>query len=493
MSEALPTGKLLLTQNTVPGRSIEAVGVGALTRQSAVAMAGGVLSQGLKFLVYLYIARAFSSSDFGSVAFANAINAFIFVISQFGFPVFGSRSVARSGRVEPGLLFAVACCRAGLAVLGTVGALGFLAVTPGATTRDYALVACFGLSNVPLAGLFDWAFQGLSRQGASATLNVIWQFFWLAFTHIGARTWTNILVVPIALCAAGSVASLTGLVWLHFSRVMESANSDASGDSAQIWQTLRTGRSLGTGTILLNILIWTDTIIVRLLLGEQAVGWYAAGNRVAMAVSMLSNFYMQAAFPLLCSTSGTNLAAFRNHFQRAYNELMLMFLPGSIWGMFYAPTVILFLFKRQEYLAGIPVFRIFQVVLPLIVINLLYGMGILLAFHEDRAYRRALAVAVGVLVVLCPVLTRLWGIQGAAVATLTAYAVSIALFHIQTRHLIQPKHAEALLVPVLGGLTAALIGKLLHTELFFALMLLALAYVILFLWHRRRLEEDGTT
>ncbi len=127
--------------------------------------------------------------------------------------------------------------------------------------------------------------------------------------------------------------------------------------------------------------------------------------------------------------------------------------------------------------------------LPLIVINLLYGMGILLAFHEDRVYQRVLTAAVGVLVVLCPALTRLWGIQGAAFATLTAYAVSIGLFHVQSRHLVQPKHAKALLLPGLAGLTAALVGKVLHAGLFFALMLLILAYAILFVRHRRALEE----
>jgi O-antigen/teichoic acid export membrane protein len=87
-----------------------------LTRKSAVATAGGILGQGLKFFVYLYIAREFSSADFGSIAFANAVNAFIFIASQFGLPVYGSRAVASSGKVERHLLFSVAVCRAALAL-----------------------------------------------------------------------------------------------------------------------------------------------------------------------------------------------------------------------------------------------------------------------------------------------------------------------------------------------------------------------------------------
>lgn len=459
-----------------------------LTRKSAVATAGGVLGQGLKFFVYLYIAREFSSADFGSIAFANAVNAFILIASQFGLPVYGSRAVASSGKVEARLLFSVAVCRVGLALAGTAAALGILAATPGVSSRDYLLVAFFGLSNLPLAAFFDWAFQGLNRQVASALLNAAWQFFWLSLTYIGVQVWKNIIVVPIALCVAAFLASLIGIIWLRFLGLTE-AREGGAGELSEVIQVLRKGHLLGTGTVLLIVIVWADTITVRLLLGEQAAGWYAAGNRAALAISWLVNSYMRGAFPLLCSASRTAAETFRLYFQRAYNELALVFMPVSIWGLFFAPQVILFLFKRNEYLSGVPVFRIFQVVMPLMVFNVLYGTGVLLAFHEDRAYRRILMVAAVTLVVVCPICTHFWGLEGAAISTLLTYVVSIGLFHVRVRHHVRPRHVEALFLPCAAGLAAGLAGAFLHAGLFLALALLALAYGALLVRHRRQISE----
>ncbi len=487
VSESPSTETLLTESGATREEPLSAANL--LTRKSAVATAGGVLAQGLKFLVYLYIARTFSSTDFGSVAFANAINSFIYVISQFGLPVFGSRAVAASGRVESRLLLSVAACRAGLAVIATIAALGLLFFMPGLALRDYLLVAFFGLSNIPLAGLFDWAFQGLNRQAASAALNTVWQAFWLGLTYIGARAWNNILVVPIALCVAALAASLAGFAWLRFSGLLKAGPRQGPASLRDVLHTMKTGHLLGTGTILLSMLVWTDTITVRLLLGPQAAGWYAAGNRAALAVSWLVNSYMRGAFPLLCGASITSAAAFRQYFQRAYNELALLFIPGSVWGLFYAPDVILFLFKRQEYLAGVPVFRIFQIVMPMMVFNLLYGMGVLLAFHEDREYRRILALAALVLLIVCPVFTHLWGLSGAALATFLAYGVSLGLFQFRARRFVRPRHLEALLLPSVAGLAAGLVGKLLHAGLFLGLGLLFVAYGGLLFRHRRRMTE----
>ena len=145
------------------GRSAEAaVPAEVLTQKSAIAMVGGVISQALKLLVFIFLARKFSTSQFGLIAFAIAMNAFMFVVSNFGLPIFGTREVAKNGRVPRHLLATVACTRACLALLATGVGVAVLAFVPGVTPEEYLLVAFFGLSNVAVAALFDWVFQGLA-------------------------------------------------------------------------------------------------------------------------------------------------------------------------------------------------------------------------------------------------------------------------------------------------------------------------------------------
>ncbi len=285
-----------------------------LTRNSSVAMAGGVVSQGLKFLVVIYIARRFSPTEFGWFSFAIAVNAYIFIISHFGLPVFGTRVVSKSGSVSRDLLQEIVCIRMFLALAATAVSVCVFSLAPKVSHTELLLVALFGLSNVPLAGLFDWVFQGLHRQEVSAILNILWQAGWLGFTALGVALGARILAVAIALGASATLASVAGLVWLQRTHgVVRDTRRDASL-LARTRSVLYAAAPLGWGTMLISVMVWTDTICVRLLRGELAVGIYAAGNRAALALSMLGTFYVQGAFPLLSRSSDQDPSSFERCF-----------------------------------------------------------------------------------------------------------------------------------------------------------------------------------
>src|SRR5208337_2054564 len=333
----------------------------ALTRQSAVNMTGGLISQALKFFVVIYVARQFSVPEFGLFSFAVAVNAYMFIVSNFGLPVFGSRAVAQSGRVSRELVIQICWLRACLALLATVLAVGILALVPGVSRLELQLVGIFGVSNLAQAGLFDWAFQGLHHQEISAILNVIWQGGWLVLTIVSVRLGLGLRGVALALLTSALITSTVGYFWLKLATQFQPAKHDPMPVFHRSWEMLKSATPLGWGTLLVTVIIWSDAVLVRSLRGEQSVGLYAAGNRAALALAMLASMYVQGAFPLLSRMSSEGTAQFSRYFQRCYQDMALCFLPGSLWAVFYAPQIVLAVFKRPEYLSTVPVFRIFQV------------------------------------------------------------------------------------------------------------------------------------
>ncbi len=481
MAETLPTEKLLLAENTTPAEeSTGSVAVSTLTRQSAVAMTGGILSQGLKFMVVIYVARRLSVSEFGFVSFAIAASAYSLTLSNFGLPVFGSRAVARSGYISRGLLGEIACLRACLALTGMIVTVGILCLVPGVSRLELLLVGIFGLSNVASAGLFDWAFQGLHRQEVSAVLNIIWQGGWLALTIVGMHLGMGILVVPAALVIAALVASGVGYIWSRQTGQIRHGENDHVNVIRRSWEILKLGAPLGWGTLLMTVLIWSDAIVVRLLRGEQAIGLYAAGNRAALGLAMLSSFYVQGAFPLLSRASDEGRSHLNQYFQRCYEDMALLFLPGGIWAIFYAREVILLVFKNPEYLAAAPVFRIFQVTFLLTALGNLFGIGAVVATHRDKDYQKVLILATFAFLPLCVVLTAWAGNLGASVAALVAQTFSLTLFVNEARQVIQAKHAAALVAPFLAGISVAGVSRFMGLSLFLSATLLLVAYAVLF-------------
>jgi O-antigen/teichoic acid export membrane protein len=452
-----------------------------LDRSSAVALTGGLISQGLKFLVMVYVARHFSVSEFGLLSFAIAVNAYMFVISSFGLNVFGSRTVAKAGGVAPGLLAEIFLLEFSLALLASGVAVGILAFIPGLSRLELQIVGLFGLSNVVQAGLFDWAFQGLHLQGISAALNILWQGTWLALTVVGINLGLGMIAVPAALCGAALVAAAMGYCWISRSE-SRTASSDFSSRKGLLWrswQTLRSAAPLGWGTLLMTTLLWTDVLWVRLLRGEQAVGIYAAGNRAPVAVAMLGTFYVQGAFPLLSCRAGQSLEAFALCLSRTYADLTLLFLPGAFWAMGYAKEILQMIFRRPDYSSASWVFRIFQITLLLLVVNHLLGTGVLVALQRDRAFRKVLAWMVGCFMLLGPLLTYCFGIEGAALAALAVQLLGFRWFRAETRRLLRLNYFPGLLLPGLAGISAVSICRLMGLSLLPAAAVLASFYLVL--------------
>lgn len=454
----------------------------ALSRQSAVNMAGGLISQALKFLVVIYAARQFSVSEFGLLSFAVAVNAYMFVVSNFGLSVFGSRAVAKSGAVSRELITDICWLRASLSAVATVLTVGILALSPGVSRVELELVSIFGLSNFAQAGLFDWAFQGLHRQEVSAFLNVIWQGGWLVLTIVSVRLGLGLQGVAMAFFTSALFASTVSFLWLKRVTPFERAANDRRDLFRRAWNTLKRTAPLGWGTILLTLMVWTDTVWVRFLRGDGAVGIYAAGNRAGLALSMLGSFYVQGAFPLLSHVSEGAGRLFQNCFEQACGDLALMFMPGAIWSIAYAREIIVLVFAKAEYLAAVPVFRIFQVAMLLFIMNNLLGTGVLVAFHRDLVFKRILAGTTALFLVLSPALTWRWGLQGAAVAVLASQLVSFLWFSFETRKLAQLNPRLVLLAPCLVGLAAAALGRAFQLPLKLAVPVLALSYMALLLW-----------
>jgi O-antigen/teichoic acid export membrane protein len=399
--------------------------------------------------------------------------------SQFGLPIFGARQVAQTGLVSTRLVTDIALSRSWLALASTAATILLLLLLPQVSRTELWLVGFLGLSNLVQAGFPDWIFQGLGRLGSSAALNVIFQGLWFLLTILGVHAGGGVEIVGLALFLAAMLATATGFMWLCHERLLKRETGPRSALWHEAWETLTFGAALGMGTLLLNMVVWTDAIWVRLLRGQVAMGVYAAGNRAALALSMLATFYVQGAFPVLSRTSGETRSAFEQCFERTYSDLAMLFVPGILWSVFYAKEIIGLVFRRPDYLAAVPVFQSFQFVLLLFLANTLLGTGVLVSFHRDRAFRKVLFGTAVIFLVLCPLFTWRWGICGAAAAMLVAQATCFLSLYHEARKLVRPHYTRTLLFPLVAGTSAVVVCRILDLSLSASLAPITLVYLVL--------------
>jgi len=269
----------------------------------------------------------------------------------------------------------------------------------------------------------------------------------------------------MALCLSSALAAALSCFCLRHVKGSSLRPAPSAERSASPLETLRSGAALGLGTVLVTVLIWSDSIIVRLLRGAEALAIYAAGSRPEQALGLLLNFHLQGAFPLLRRAREESSDLFQRCFQRTYNDAAMIFIPAVLWSAIYAPEFLQAVFGKPEYAHAAPVFRIFQLMYPLVMLTFLYGNCVLLVFQRDHTYFRGFLAVAACYLVVCPLLTARWGIHGTACAIASAFAVLCALFFIKARHLVFPNHAAALTAPFIVGLATGGVGRLLQLSL----------------------------
>lgn len=457
-------------------------GINSLARSSGIAIAGGLVSQALKALVMILLARGFGPVQFGAFSFANSVNAFLFILAQFGLPIFGAREVAHLDAVPGGLLRAITGARLLLGTIGTFVALVVLFFLPGVTREEFWLVAGFGLSNIALSFVYDWVFQGAGELHLWAVVNIAWQGLWLVFTVGVIEAKGSVVLASIGYAAAAALTALIAWPWLH--RLRRNRGLSSAPRRYSMFGVLKATANLGAGTLLITVLVWTDTIIVRFVKGEEAAGVYAAGNRISLALSMLGSFYVLGAFPALSRLAAAASDEFSQHFQRVYEDLALLFVPGAAWAILFAPRIMIILFKRPDYLTGVNVFRIFQVFLLLAVASNLFGMGVLVTHGRDRAYRKVLLISAALMLVLCPMFAMRWGLEGAAAAVSLSQGLSLVLFLVESNDLVRIGHVKTLGLPLLIGIVPLLPRLIFRDAFWYSVALLAVAYLGIALWRQ---------
>jgi len=443
-------------------------------RQSAINMVGGLLSQGVKFLLVIYVVRCFPPVQFGWLSFAIAVNAFLFVVGHFGLPTYGARTVARAGTIRSDVLVSICAARALLSLLGTAVAFAILGFVPTVGHEELLLVVVFGLSNVPVAGLVDWAFQGIHRQDVSAIINVVWQLLWLGLVIVGVHARASILIVPVALCVSALITAVLAYTWLIRKHGVE-RGTESVNLFRQTRRMLISGTALGTGTLLITVLVWSDIIVVRLLRGNEDAGLYAAGNRAALALAMLASYFVQGALPLLSRAAGNDIQ-FNACFQHCYDDLAFAFVPLSMWAIFYSREIIAVLFRRSEYAPATVVFQIFQLVLLATIFGNLYGIGALVASHRDADYQRSLVLTALFFVPFCIGLVHYAGITGGAAAALAAQVFCGFSFLRRSRGVVVANHRKALLMPALLGVLIVAVSQGFRLTVYGSLAVVMLAY-----------------
>ena len=389
-------------------------------RSTLFALAATALDKGGAMVMLLLIARLLGAEDFGRYAALMAWLALFQVAAEFGQEPVLVRLLAqeRSEEVAPlvqgALAMRIVCAAAVGALLVSAGG----AVLP-AVGRVPLVLAAAGL----MAG-YGLALRALFRTAQ--------RLEWLCVTALaGLGAFAGVLLVARAfgLGVAGAVGAwaagqlAASLAAVRLAAVLVAPWPRWRGRVTAL--LARSGWALALNGFLLTVTLRVGQLIVLRAEGPAAVGYLAAGSRLAEAFALIPESLMLVLLPVLSATDRDARESQRMISAQAVRYLALLALAVIVAVSIAAPTLLRALFG-PAYVAGAPALRILAW-LALLAASGSVFTNLLIARRLERLLLVLNAAGSVLTLALSLVLVPCAGFVGAAAATLIASVAAQAI------------------------------------------------------------------
>jgi PST family polysaccharide transporter len=379
----------------------------------------------LPLLTIPIVARAFEPHTFGILSALNAFGLYVGVAANYGLCVSGPRSIARLRADLPLLSKTVSGFLTAQFFTGAAAILIFLVALPlFPPVRGYKLVGFLVLTQMfATAAAPQWVYVGLQHTRSFALNQFVFRGLAVVLIVFLIRAPDDLLLyVSLNCCAAVAIliSSIMGLARYQVRWV--------APEFPEIILIIRQSTQLFLSRISFNVYIGATVPIVAMVLGPGAAGIFALADRVRFVAGTMIDPITDAAYPFLCRMAGREETSVEAWTKRiVFRGIVVVSALISI-GLFTFAPYIIWILGGDKFEDAILVLRMIAFVPLLTSLWKSFGNQIMLPLRMDREYTWIVTLGALCSVSGTFVLTKEFGLAGAALNLLVVEICMAAAF-----------------------------------------------------------------
>jgi len=372
-----------------------------------------VILQGLSFFFYVALARYLGEEDFGRYSVVYSVGAILVILVDPGLNQLTIREISRDHTRTEILANAVFALKIGASVLILTLIWVVVPWIPAwSTLTDFVFLMTLSLVFLAFLEFFSSLFNAYERMHVETGFLGITKLVVVSGSvlslYLGAGL-KSLLIVMAGL-------HLLGVVFSYLTTRSRITPLILSWDFSLFRKTLAEAFPMVLTMVFIVILYRIDVIMLSLFsVGDGPIGNYAASVKIMDVLMAFSVIFMAAIFPVLAWTFLQAVDPFLRYFWQGFGILLVLSVTLVIAITLLSDTVIRFIFGNTFQESG-PVLRVLLLALPFSFLRH-FLLNVLVVFNLQRknAWATGLAAVgnIGLNLILIP----LWGIYGAAVAT----------------------------------------------------------------------------
>ncbi len=375
-------------------------------------------------ITFPYLVRVLGPENFGLANFALAFLVYFNTVIDYGFQFSATRSIAQSkydnSRINE--LFNLTFYSK-LILLIPISIIYFIITTSIPYFSNnflvYAIVYFVLIGN----SLFPvWFFQGIEKMHFITIFNIIFRAIAVILIFLIVTKQDDLIKY---LAINSGVIVLTGIVTSCFIFFKKFADYNFPGIKA-ILNYLNESFELFSSQFLIMLYTTSNTFILGLIIGNNAVGYFAGADKIRYATQNIGGIGGQTIFPHISNLFKESKVS-ANKFLLKY---MLLFgalsLIISLVLLLFTDEIVL-LILGEQYLNSIPVLRILAFLPFIIFLSNVFGIQFMLGQGYDRIFKKIILAGAVINIILLMILVPLYSSVGTALSILFTEIVITSL------------------------------------------------------------------
>jgi len=396
------------------------------------------LFQGTNYLLPLitipYIVRVIGPEKFGILSFAEAVNYYFVLITDYGFNITGTQkiSIERESRDARNRIYSIILSVKFYLLLFCLSALFLfdLLLGLGMDARIFYLYFLMVPANILLS---YWFYLGMEKMHYLNFPNLVSRVLYLVLIFLFLKKADQYYFVPLFYGSSLMVGGLFSLFLLSTQFQFKWMKHSYQ----EIMAYFRDGWSIFISTFAINLYRKSNVFILGLVATKEAVGFYSAGEKIIVALQAVFNPIVQAFYPFIARKRKESVRNALRHIK----QLLIVVGSGTailaILFIFFAPQIATLLLGNS-FGKTVIVLRVGGLVISLGVVNYIIGIIFMTNFEMKNQFSKSVIITGLTNVLVCFILSYFWEVTGTATAFIFAefFLLCIMLIFIwKNRHL----------------------------------------------------------
>lgn len=432
-----------------------------LFRNFSFLVVGKILGDAFTFLFFVVLSRIFGQEGIGQYSFAMALTGFFAVLADFGFYHLSIKEISRHTMTVGKVYGKIFVLRVGLSCIALILLLLMLFVFPFSSEIQLVIILIGGYQVLyTLVDGFGAIFVAQEEMHFAALLE-------FSFRSLGTllgillAIWSKSLVITIAILP---VISLLQVVVAYGFVIKKYGKFSLAVSWGSLMQQIGEALPYVLSEFLRQLGSRVDVILLGLFLGTVASGIYNMAYRIIFLLEFLPYFASIALFPLASKWYINAREDLRRLYHTALQVAILLGLPVAAGLWLIAPQVIGLLFG-EGFVESVSILRFLAWLFFLSCLKHLLGIFLTSCDRQaNRTQKQWIAAWINVLgnISLIP----LFGIRGAAIATLLSEALLVGLCAVELKSIFGIPHiGSRLLISSIATISFCLVFTLFSLSL----------------------------